>query len=303
MVEHSRPESDDGFSPEWLTLREPADHAARSRPLTHQLAAWASDKPQLRILEMGTGTGSNLRYLCPHLGRDQHWTLLDNDPVLLARLPTILQQWTFEKGFEFRQTDECITLSGEQFEARIQWRCVDLANELDSLPFDSTHIVTASALLDLTSEAWLRQLAEQCTRHHCASLFVLNYDGHIRWQPSFPEDTLVAGLLNKHQSGDKGFGAAMGPMAGQMYAQLLQPHQQVYSERSNWQIDDHQQELQTALIDGWVEAAVEVDNASEPDIRRWHDRRRQETGNDVSTLTVGHTDILALPLTERSTSV
>ena len=302
MVEQSEIQDNDGFSPEWLTLREPADHQARSGKLTEQLAAWARTRPPLNIMEMGCGTGSNLRYLCPHLGHEQSWTLLDYDKALLKQLPLSIQQWARDKGIDVDCSNDTITLSHQDFSARVSWQQADLANELNTLPFETTQLVTASALLDLTSQAWLQTLAEHCIQNHCASLFVLNYDGRISWQPDAQFDRQTAGLLNEHQRGDKGFGPAMGPLAGQTLAQLLSHRQQTLVEKSDWQITPHQQDLQTALIEGWLDAATETAPTDADALAQWYRQRHHHITSMDSTLTVGHTDILSLPLSHDSTT-
>src|SRR5215204_2554905 len=80
-----------GFSAEWLALREPVDHAARSIDLTRTvLDALPRDAPQ-RILDLAAGTGSNLRYL-RRAGSERprppnaEWLLVDRDPALLAHV-------------------------------------------------------------------------------------------------------------------------------------------------------------------------------------------------------------------------
>ncbi len=302
MVEQSEKDNSDGFSPEWLTLREPADHLARSGKLTDQLAVWARTQSPLNIMEMGCGTGSNLRYLCPHLGHQQSWTLLDYDKALLKQIPLSIQRWASDKGIDVHCSNDTITLSSKDFSARVHWQQADLANELDTLPYDTTQLVTASALLDLTSQAWLQQLAGHCIQSQCASLFVLNYDGRISWQPEAQFDAQTADLLNEHQRGDKGFGPAMGPLAGHTLAQLLSHRQQTLVEQSDWQITPEQQDLQRALIDGWLGAATETAPADAEALAQWHRQRQQHITSMESTLTVGHTDILSLPLSHGSTT-
>lgn len=303
MVESIPEPGDDGFSPEWLTLREPADHAARSSTLTQRLADWVREQGTLSVMELGCGTGSNLRYLCPQLGHRQQWTLYDYDAALLQHLPLKLQQWAVDEGIEAERTQDGMTLSSADFTACIRWQRADLANELESLPFASTRLLTGSALLDLTSENWLQRLARLCINHQCASLFVLNYNGQIRWQPALESDSLPARLLNEHQLNDKGFGKAMGPSAGQTLARLLSHTQDVTVERSDWQIDSIQKDLQTALLDGWLEASLDVDPAASTTLRQWHERRHRHIASLESRLTVGHSDILSIPASGHTTTV
>ena len=72
----------------WLALREPADIAARSAALTQAIAAVLPDARPLRILDLGSGTGSNIRYLSTRLPEPQDWLAVDRDPDLLAALPS-----------------------------------------------------------------------------------------------------------------------------------------------------------------------------------------------------------------------
>ena len=63
---------------QWLALREPFDIAARSVALTEAVARALPQNRAVRIVDLGTGTGSNLRYLARHFPADQRWTLVDN---------------------------------------------------------------------------------------------------------------------------------------------------------------------------------------------------------------------------------
>src|SRR5437667_8120855 len=68
---------------DWLALREPADAAARSASLTRRIATEIECHRPLRIVDLGAGTGSNVRYLTSRLPRPQHWLLVDRDTALL----------------------------------------------------------------------------------------------------------------------------------------------------------------------------------------------------------------------------
>jgi len=50
-----------GFSPEWLTLREPADHRARDPMLALKVADRLQKLPRITVTDLGCGTGSNIR--------------------------------------------------------------------------------------------------------------------------------------------------------------------------------------------------------------------------------------------------
>ena len=72
----------------WLALREPADVAARSALLTREVVDAIGRRHPLSVLDLGAGTGSNVRYLADRLPAPQRWLLVDRDPTLLADMRT-----------------------------------------------------------------------------------------------------------------------------------------------------------------------------------------------------------------------
>src|SRR5436190_1876555 len=123
-----------GFSPDWLALREPADHRARNAGLAAQVTAFLAGRDPVRIVDLGCGTGSNLRALAPHLGPRQHWTLVDVDAALLEAARGALDAW--------RTTAPGIDLT-------IEFARADLNAELDRVLAPGADLVTAAALFDL----------------------------------------------------------------------------------------------------------------------------------------------------------
>jgi hypothetical protein len=174
----------------WLALREPLDKAARSAALTQAIAAALPDDRPLRILDLGGGTGSNVRYLSSRLPVPQQWLVVDRDSDLLA---------------EVHETSaNCL----------VETLCRNLGSLDDPVLFSGRHLVTASALLDLVSDQWLRALAERCRSSRAAALFTMTYNGRSRCVPVEAEDDAIRDLMNRHQrANDKGFGRAAGPDA------------------------------------------------------------------------------------------
>ncbi|MEP7307518.1 MAG: class I SAM-dependent methyltransferase [Acidobacteriota bacterium] len=267
------------FSPDWLALREPADTNARSRRLT-SLVSGALPSGVVHALDLGTGTGANVRYLAERLPGRQDWLLVDADPRLIAEAR--------------RRSSFGIA------------RVVDLVAEVDSPDlgiFSGRDLVTASALLDLVSARWLRGLAGKCRQVGAAVLFSLTYDGEIRCTPEEPEDEVIRDLVNRHQQTDKGFGPALGPTASgaaeRCFAGL---GYRVESEPSPWVLAPETREdvagraiaeLQRQLIDGWAEAASEMAPERLASIDSWRARRLAHVDANRSGLTVGHSDMAA----------
>lgn len=260
------------FSADWLALREPVDHEARSLRLARFVARAVSTGQGTSVLDLACGTGSNLRYLYHHLGRPQRWLLIDHDPVLLEHAAR-----------DGRFVDE------------LQTRCLDLNDLRDEL-LDGRTLVTASALLDLVSERWLRSLAATCGAHAASVLLALTYDGRIECDPPEPEDELIRDLTTRHQHLDKGFGPGLGPDAiGGAIDAFTAAGYDIHRDRTDWVVGPDRGALQRELIRGWADAAVDMAPASADAIRDWHRRRLTHVDERTSRIVVGHEDLAAVP--------
>jgi SAM-dependent methyltransferase len=265
-----------GFSADWLALREAADARSRWPQAAATLARGLALAAPARIVDLGSGTGANCRYLAPRLGRRHDWLLVDHDAELLARA-----------------TAACAALPSLQ---TLRTARLDLATDLEHLPLAGAALLTASALLDLVCESWLQQLAERCRAASLAALFALSYDGRMQLAPADPDDDWIRDAVNDHQRGDKGFGPALGPTAA-LRARALFTAQgyQVSSARSDWQLDAGDAPLQRALLAGWAQAAAQLQPAAANRARLWEQRRLAFVAAGSSALVVGHEDLLALP--------
>ncbi|HEX5421332.1 MAG TPA: hypothetical protein VFY39_15165, partial [Gammaproteobacteria bacterium] len=278
-----------GFSSAWLALREPADSAARSAALLERLRDRGRETGVRQIIDLGSGTGANLRDLAPRLGGRQDWLLVDDDPALLelcstgteparagaARIGTASAR---PEGARFDTARAAPgrgpTSGGEPLARTVRVARSDLATGLAALPWPDRGLVTASALLDLVSRAWLESLARHCAAAGAQALFALTYDGRIDLAPEEPEDGLLRELVNRHQRRDKGFGPALGPDAVPAAAEIFgTAGYAVDTAHSDWRLGGEQAGLQCALLRGWREAAGETAAELDEQLESWLGRR------------------------------
>lgn len=275
------------FAGEWLALREPADHAARSDDLARQAAHWLSGRETLRVIDLGAGGGSNLRWLAPRMPQAQRWTLLDHDAELLEaaeRLP--------------------LPRSKDGRRIGLETFCADLA-DLPCELFAGADLVTASALFDLVSRSWLESLAGRLASLNAAALFALTVDGRRGFvDPGGRRidddcDRRMARLFNQHQRRGKGLGDALGPMAAEELPALLEvAGLRVRVETSDWSLSVGQPEtvpLGVALMSDWTSAAIEQSPDEAGRVEGWRRRRQAELEAGRIGIYVGHVDVLALP--------
>ena len=274
-----------GFSPEWLALREPADHRARDAHLAMALADRLQAKPVVRVVDLGCGTGSNLRATYAALGREQLWTLVDYDPNLLAAARTALIAWADSSTVVGDRL--ALTKSGKTL--KVRFRQANLVTRLDAALGDTCDLVTASALFDLCSAAFIDKFARAAAQHRAVFYTVLTYNGIQRWTPPHAHDAALLAAFHVHQARDKGFGPSAGPDAPKALADAFRRNGYTVREGdSPWLLSRSDQSLVDALVPGFAGAVRETGQVPAADIDAWLAQPRH--GSEV-----GHTDTLAVP--------
>jgi SAM-dependent methyltransferase len=258
-----------GFDLGWLDLREPADRAARDTVLLQAAAEDlnAGDRPL--AVDLGCGSGSTFRALNPLLTRPTAWRLVDNDPLLL--------QAAAERAAPGQTVEPVLA---------------DLA-DAGRLPLQGATLVTASALLDLVSEAWIDALAAALTRAGAGLYAALTYDGEMSWSLAHPLDEAVAAAFNAHQRGDKGFGPALGPAATAYAVGRLEALGFTVATASTpWRLGRGEAALERELVAGIADAAIATGRLERTEVEAWRKAREAAAGSGCA---IGHLDLLAQP--------
>lgn len=299
------------FDVEWLRLRAPFDSAARSSRLEEQAAALLAARARLtgkgvvRIVDLGAGTGANFRHLAPRLDRafadaglhlDQDWRLVDRSDDLLSHLESEMIAWAREGGrtLEGNGLTSVAAARGEAGRWRFSMRRADLAALDWAQVAGDADLITASALIDLAGEDWLRALMAAAVAADAPLLIALSYDGRLSWSPQGSLDQRVLAAFERHQCRDKGLGPALGPAAGERLETLARSRGwRVWADDSDWLVAADSAAMQNAMIDAIARAVAETErDAPAPGglVPRWLAERRALT---PAALIVGHRDVLA----------
>ncbi|MCH9671486.1 MAG: class I SAM-dependent methyltransferase [Gammaproteobacteria bacterium] len=267
------------FSADWLSLREPYDHQSRDIATVERLVKIINGR-ETRIVDLGSGTGSNLRFLAPLLPGPQRWTLLEQDERLLALLHQL----------------DLRTLQTHRHEAPIDAtaQAMDIQADFERICLHTHTVVTASALLDLVSASWLDRLATRCADAEVrAAYFGLTFDGRMQWTPAHRADAEVRRAIHTHQQQDKGFGAALGTAASHHARDAFAARGFLtHSASADWVFQPRDSHIQSTLIADWADVFEEIHPNSRLRADEWRHYRLAQVAANRSHLTVGHRDLL-----------
>jgi hypothetical protein len=264
-------------SSEWLALREPADSAARSRDLALAAVAILPPRP-IVVHDLGSGTGSMMRWLAPLLPGPQSWVLHDwnaelTDRAVAGVLPSDRQQ-------------------------RVVSALSQTGNLADLRPADvaGASLVTASALLDVLTSPEIHAIVDACVRTTTPALLALSVTGEVRLTPHHELDSDFERAFNAHQlrrtDDRQQLGRYGAPIARGLFTLA---GWQVRESTTVWRLDHRQRQLLCEWFDGWADAAVEQDAGLRGKDEAYRQLRISQMERGELAVEVSHVDLLAWP--------
>jgi hypothetical protein len=264
-------------TPGWLSLREPADHAARSRDLVQEVRVRCSNGG-LVVHDLGCGTGSMTRWLAPQLPGPQRWVLHDQDDELLAHAVS---------GTSPVAADGSVV------------RIVTRSGDVTGLRADDVagaDLVTASALLDLLSTREVEGIAQACVDGGCEVLFTLTVTGEVSLSPRHQLDEAIRSAFNAHQRRTHQGRRLLGPDAVALTAEAFRRLGAcVVIRPSSWRLGPEDVGLVVEWLTGWVGAACEQRPEFTSLTRAYLRDRLAEAAAGRLRVDVAHADLFAAP--------
>lgn len=261
----------------WLSLREPADAAARSRDLVAALRSRLPVDGMTAIHDLGCGTGSMSRWLAPRLAGPQHWVLHERDASLLPRAAADPPHETLDGAAvttETRRQD--ITRLGPE-------------------GLHGASLITASALLDVLTADGLERLVDTIAAAGCPALIALTVSGEVEIAPRDPLDQQVAAAFNAHQRRRVGDRVLLGPDAvDAAVAGFGRRGREVLVRSSPWRLGARDAPLARAWFAGWLGAACEQQPSLRSEAGPYARRRLGQLADGRLSVTVRHRDLLVL---------
>ena len=265
-------------SPEWLTLREPADAAARAPSLVEEVRWYLPAHGGAGVHDLGSGTGAMARWLAVQLPGPQHWVMYDRDEELLARAAA-----------------DPPTGASDGAPVTIEARQCDITRLVPE-ELAGAHLITASALLDMMTAEELDRLVVTCAGADCPVLITLSVTGRVDLAPADPFDHAVTDAFNAHQRRTAGTRRLLGPDAvGAAVDGFTRLGLDVLLRPSPWQLGADQAALSAEWFSGWLGAACEQQPELRAAAHSYGRRRLAEAAAGQLSVTVHHLDLLARP--------
>jgi hypothetical protein len=283
------------FSADWLVLREKLDQQARNRVLAEALAGRLKEHPHL--LDLGAGTGSLFRFMAPIIGRPQTWIFADADETLLHAAVERTAEWGERNGLEVisrqRPGKLSLSLGTSTGKWHIETLVTDLGQVPHGLPLDGVDAVVCSALLDLTSRAWMARLFAVLRVPFYAGMSV---NGHDAWVPRHSADRVVRTAFRRDQRRDKGLGSALGNDSGDTALRLLADLGfQTRKAASDWRIPGSARTVTRRLAQMTSSSALQSMPALTGKIAEWTSARLRQAAKGRLSIRIGHFDTLGFP--------
>ncbi|WP_426626164.1 SAM-dependent methyltransferase [Leifsonia sp. McL0607] len=228
-------------SVDWLALREAEDARARSTALAAAVPGLLGDGP-LTMHDLGSGTGSMMRWLAPRLPGPQTWILHDWNASLTAR------------ASEGRPPRDAW---GQPVALRSR---IGELDRLDASALRGASLVTASALLDVLTAAEAHAIVDACLAAGAPVLVSLSVTGDVALTPWDPRDIRFARAFDAHQRREVAGRRLIGRYGAALVGGLFrQAGWHVRTALTTWRLDRRDPLLLAEWFDGWAEAAIEQD--------------------------------------------
>jgi hypothetical protein len=263
----------------WLALREPADAAARAGELVEHVQRAARPRDGWWVIhDLGGGSGAMGRWLAPRLPGPQRWVIHDRDADLLGLAAA-----------------EPPAAAADGAAVTVETRHSDITR-LHHSDLTGATLITASALLDMLTEAELNRIVSSCAGADCPVLFMLTVVGHVELTPSEALDRQMAAAFDAHQRRMTDRGRLLGPDAAAYAAESFgRLGSEVLVRPSPWRLGPAETELATTWFTGWVAAACEQRPDLITEAEGYTRRRLAQARTGQLVVVLDHADLVALP--------
>lgn len=283
------------FTAEWLDTRYSFDSKARNQQVEAAFKNYFFGRKEIQLMDVGAGTGNNLRYWFRQLESPQKWTNVELNPELLALGFQQAAQLLTTEGYGVKQFENHISgmkrKNGRFHEVRLlalQESFLDFAFEILPVKPD---VVLANAVFDLLSPEMFVAFAEKLIEHRIPLLSTINIAG-LEWSTATFQDKYYSRCYLHHMNRPQAFGMALGAHVTDFAIDFCKKHQvNVEWGRSDWQIAETDTAMLLANLNYMEQAIPEMlPEAEHSAFSEWLSDKRKQVEAQKLRLNVYHYD-------------
>ena len=164
------------FQNKWLNLRETVDRSSRNKRILYLINKFFKNKKNIRIVDLGSGAGSNYRFLKSRLLNNQYWSFVD-----ISHQSTNYFKKNIKLSSKIKKTN---------------FKIVDVINNLEKINFNDYNLVTGSAILDILPKTWFKNFHKLNVDTEIV-YFALNYNGNFKFFPKHKDDKIILNIFQR----------------------------------------------------------------------------------------------------------
>lgn len=283
-----------GFDPQWLEARFVHDHGALNRELLGCLVGLPRQSEAWRVLDLGSGTGANVRHGADLLQGTQHWTLVDEDAALLAEAPLRLAAWAGERGWKTSRSSARLEIRRPGGLIVVDVVPGDIVDVLGDIEHGSLDLVTANAVFDLLPPERIEACVDALASLGLPLWATLNYE-NMTFSREMVQDRTVVEAFHEHMTRPQAHGRNAGPRAIEVMREVLRRRGYVvHVGPSDWNVANTEDVMWTKILKFIEESVPEMlDMASQGLLlEEWLYARK--TSPEFESVRVHHEDLLAI---------
>ena len=261
------------FENSWLYQREKIDNQSKNLSLINIINNALKNIENISILDLGTGTGSNFRFLSKKIThKNQFWTLMDISKSSLQEAKRNIISNNKIKSVSFKNHN--------------------IIKNIKNINFNKYDLVAGSAFLDIMPNSWFK-VFHKLNQDTKIIYFSINYDGYFKFYPRHNFDNNMLKLFNKDQRSKKdGKVNAVGPDCGEIIMSHFSKTHKTYLLNSNW-VDIRNKNFQLMFLDFCKNI---IHKNKDYALEEWLEFKKEKIIKNQSKLLVRNKDFLAIKI-------
>jgi len=284
------------FQLTWINAREKYDFLARSNLLCKHYKN--NKKNFAKIIDLGCGTGSFLRWCYHNKIAFDEMLLVDHDKKLLSNFPIITKKFLKEYNYKIIKNTETrfeILKKNIAKKDKITLKRQDISMVLPII--NKYNLISFSAITDILSKTFIKNLFSSVASKKVI-YFSICFNGKIKWNIINEHDKYIVSQFNKHQASFKNDIYTMGSKSIKFIKNISKIKNFNSSNKDSSWVIPSKKDIDRMFQKQYLKTiynALKKDKETNYDILyNWYKFRMKKIDLHKSDLVVGHEDILIL---------